>query len=289
MQIGAVFPQTEIGSDPGGIRAYAQAAAELGFAHLLAYDHVLGADPQVHEGWTGYYDISDPFHEPMALFGYLAAVCPLELVTGVLIAPQRQTALVAKQAAAVDVLSGGRLRLGLGLGWNHVEYQALGRAFENRGQRLDEQIELLRLLWTRPSVTFEGRFDTVRGAGIAPLPVQRPIPIWLGAVAPAALARVGRLADGWLPQVPPGPRLEQSWEIVSQAAKEAGRDPATVGIEGRLEWSVKDRATFERHVDKWRATTATHLSVNTMRAGLVGPDRHIEALQAAAEVLFDGH
>ena len=146
MKVGVVFPQTEIGADPASIRTYARGVEELGFSHLVAYDHVLGADPQVHRGWSGPYDVHTTFHEPMVLFGYLAAITSLELVTGILILPQRQTALVAKQAAEVDILSHGRLRLGIGLGWNPVEYEALGKRFSDRGRRVEEQVGLLRRL-----------------------------------------------------------------------------------------------------------------------------------------------
>jgi len=150
MQIGVVFPQTEIGADPAVIRAFAAGAEELGYAHLIAYDHVLGADPEGHPGWSGPYDVDTTFHEPFVLMGYLAAVTSLELVTSILILPQRQTALVAKQAAEVDLLTEGRLRLGVGLGWNPVEYEALGKDFTDRGRRMTEQVRLLRLLWTQP-------------------------------------------------------------------------------------------------------------------------------------------
>src|SRR6202045_2919815 len=154
MRIGVVFPQTELGGDPAAGRAYGQRVEELGFTHILAYDHVVGADPAVHQGWQGYYDIDSTFHEPMVLFGFLAAVTSLELVTGVIILPQRQTALVAKQAAEVDLLTAGRFRLGIGLGWNAVEYEALGERFSDRGRRLEEQVGLLRRLWTERAVTF---------------------------------------------------------------------------------------------------------------------------------------
>jgi probable F420-dependent oxidoreductase len=177
MRIGVVFPQTELGGDAGAVRAYAQRAEELGFTHLLAYDHVAGADPAVHAGWDGPYDVHTTFHEPMVLYGYLAAVTSMELVTGVIILPQRQTVLAAKQAAEVDLLTGGKFRLGVGIGWNRVEYQALGQDFSTRGQRLEEQITLLRRLWTERAVTFSGTFDQITGAGLAPLPVQRPIPV----------------------------------------------------------------------------------------------------------------
>src|SRR5882762_6608220 len=197
MRIGVIFPQTEIGGDVGAVRAYGQAVEALGYTHVVAYDHVVGADPTVHAGWGGPYDVFTTFHEPFVMFGYLAAITSLELVTGILILPQRQTALVAKQAAEVDLLTNGRLRLGVGIGWNAVEHEALGKDFTNRGVRMDEQITLLRRLWTEASVTHEGVHERVTGAGLAPLPVQRPIPIWIGASSKRAYERVGRLADGW--------------------------------------------------------------------------------------------
>src|SRR3954470_16171382 len=221
MQIGAVFPQTEIGPDAGAVRAYAVRVQELGFAHILAYDHVLGADPAVHSPWRGPYDVDTTFHEPFVLFGYLAAVTELELVTGIIILPQRQTALVAKQAAEVDLLTRGRFRLGVGLGWNAVEYEALGKDFSNRGRRSEEQVALLRRLWTEQTVTFDGEHEHVTGAGLAPLPMQRPIPIWFGGATPPAFRRAGRLGDGWFPMVPPGPRLDEARAIVDRAATES--------------------------------------------------------------------
>src|ERR1700736_5234579 len=189
MRIGVVFPQTELGGDPAVVRAYAQGVEELGFTHILAYDHVVGADPKVHRGWHGPYNIYSTFHEPFVMFGYLAAVTSLELVTGVIILPQRQAVLVAKQAAEVDLLAGGRFRLGVGLGWNAVEYEALGRSFSDRGRRSEEEVALLRRLWTERSVIHEGLSERVPGAGLAPLPIQRPIPIWFGAASEPALRR----------------------------------------------------------------------------------------------------
>jgi probable F420-dependent oxidoreductase len=284
MQIGVVFPQTEIGPDAGAVRAYGQRAEQLGFAHLLAYDHVLGADPAVHEGWDGPYDIRTTFHEPLVLFGYLAAITSLELVTGIIILPQRQTALVAKQAAEVDLLTGGRFRLGIGLGWNRVEYEALGKDFSTRGRRADEQVELLRRLWTEPVVTFRGDDEQVTGAGLAPMPVQRPIPLWFGAQSPAAYRRAGRLGDGWFPQVPPGPQLDAARAVVEQAATEAGRDPAAIGMEGRVSWKGDPGQLAERAAS-WRQAGASHLSVNTMGAGLATVDQHLGALEQAAAAL----
>ncbi|OAN37025.1 LLM class F420-dependent oxidoreductase [Mycolicibacterium iranicum] len=282
MRIGVVFPQTELGGDPGAVRSYGQRVEELGFAHLLAYDHVLGADPTVHSGWTGPYDIDTTFHEPLVMFGFLAAATTtLELVTGVIVLPQRQTALVAKQAAEVDLLSGGRLRFGVGLGWNAVEYEALREEFGNRGRRSEEQIALLRALWTQRTVTFHGRYHRVTGAGIAPPPVQRPIPLWIGAAVPPGYARAGRLADGWFPMHGPGPRLDEAKAVVDSAAREAGRDPDRIGMEGRVNWQGDlDRTAAD--IDAWASSGATHLSVNTMRAGLLSVDEHLAVLEGIA-------
>jgi len=282
MRIGVVFPQTELGGDAGAVRAYAQRAEELGFTHVLAYDHVVGADPAVHEGWDGPYDVHTTFHEPMVLYGYLAAVTTMELVTGIIILPQRQTALAAKQAAEVDLLTGGNFRFGVGIGWNRVEYEALGQDFTARGRRLEEQIALLRRLWTEQTVTFDGTFDRVTGAGLAPLPVQRPIPVWIGAQSPRAYRRAGRLADGWFPQMEPGPKLDEARRIVERAATEAGRDPASLGMEGRVSWQ-EDRDALAADMRKWRDAGATHLSVNTMGAGLKTVDDHLGALAGAAD------
>jgi len=285
MRIGVVFPQTELGGDVGAVRAYGEGVEALGFTHVLAYDHVIGADPEVHRGWAGPYDVRTTFHEPFVLFGYLAAATSVELVTGIIILPQRQTVLTAKQAAEVDLLTGGRFRLGVGLGWNPVEYEALGKDFSNRGERLDEQVTLMRRLWTEPSVTHNGAHETVTGAGLAPLPVQRPIPVWFGGVAERALRRVGRLADGWFPQVPPGERLEEARAIIRQAAVEAGRDPDALGIEGRVGWETGDVDRLVRQAGKWRDAGASHLGVNTMGAGLGSVDDHLAALAKAADSL----
>ena len=281
MQIGVVFPQTEIGGDVAAVRHYAQAVEQLGYQHLLVYDHVLGADRDVHAPWTGPYDVHTTFHEPFVLFGYLAAITSLELVTGVIILPQRQTALVAKQAAEVDLLTNGRFRLGIGVGWNHVEYDGLGQDFTTRGRRSGEQVELLRRLWTEHTVTATVDGERVIGAGIAPMPIQRPIPIWFGAQSPAAYRRTGRLADGWFPQLQPGPELDEARAIIEQAARDAGRDPSTLGMDGRISWRGSADEVITR-VDGWRAAGATHISINTMNAGLGSVDDHLAALSAVA-------
>jgi probable F420-dependent oxidoreductase len=281
MRIGVVFPQTELGSDPAALRAYAQRVEELGFTHILAYDHVVGADPTVHHGFQGPYDIDSTFHEPFVMLGYLAALTSLELVTGVIILPQRQTVLVAKQAAEVDVLADGRFRLGIGLGWNAVEYEALGESFTNRGRRSEEQVEVMRKLWTERSVTFNGRYHTVTAAGLAPLPTQRPIPVWFGAASDRAYERAGRLGDGWFPMVEPGPRLDHALEQVNRAAESAGRDPKSLGMEGRVSWT-DDRDKLAATIGAWKAAGASHVSVNTMKAGFATVDEHLAALEQVA-------
>jgi probable F420-dependent oxidoreductase len=236
----------------------------------------------VHQGWRGPYDIETTFHEPFVLFGYLAALTSLELVTGIVILPQRQTVLVAKQAAEVDLLTQGRFRFGVGIGWNPVEYEALGQDFSVRGARLTEQVTLLRQLWTERSVTFDGRFDKVTGAGLAPMPVQQPIPIWIGGTAEAALRRAGAIADGWFPQVPPGPRLEEALAWVREGAEGAGRDASALGMEGRVSWGPDGLDKAVDHLDRWRQAGATHVSVNTMGARFRSVDEHLDALAAIA-------
>jgi probable F420-dependent oxidoreductase len=258
---------------------------ELGFTHLLAYDHVVGADPAVHGPGPRPYDIRTTFHEPLVMYGFLAAITSIELVTGIIILPQRQTALVAKQAAEVDLLTGGNFRLGIGIGWNPVEYEALGKDFTNRGRRMSEQAVLLRRLWTEETVTFEGEYETVTGAGICPLPVQRPIPLWFGAQSRPAYVRIGQLADGWFPQVPPDERLDEARAVIEDAARAAGRDPAQLGMEGRVSWGQDDAEKFEPQVASWRSAGATHLSVNTMGQGFGAVDGHLAALTDAAGVL----
>jgi probable F420-dependent oxidoreductase len=241
---------------------------------VLIYDHVLGADPAIHTLWDRPYDVRTTFREPFVLFGYLAALTSLELVTGVIILPQRQTALVAKQAAEVDLLTGGRFRLGVGIGWNQV-------------RRSEEQIALLRRLFTEQSVTFEGADEQVVGAGISPLPVQRPIPIWIGGSSPRAYQRIGRLADGWFPQVAPGPALDEARGIVEQAARDAGRNPADIGLEGRVNYTG-DLDDALASIENWRAVGASHVTINTMGAGLSGVDNHLAVLRDVASSLTAG-
>ena len=286
VRLGAVFPQTEIGADPSNVRAFSQGVHELGFDHLMAYDHVLGADRDVHAHLTGPYRAEDMFHEIMVLFGYLAAIVPgLELVTGVVIAPQRQTALLAKQAVEIDVLTDGRFRFGLGIGWNDVEYEALGMDFSNRGRRFEEQIELMRRLWTEPVFDFQGRWHTVTAAGINPLPVHRPIPIWIGGSAERALRRAAVSADGLFPQRP----LEGGWastlEQMRAWAEEAGRDWSAFGIDQRISLASGDAGDWRAVAEEWVGLGATHLTLVSGGAGFSSPDEHLERLAAGREAL----
>ena len=286
MRLGAIFPQTEIGADPSAVKDFAQAAEDLGYDHILVFDHVLGADQTKRDSWDRPYNIDDMFHEPFVLFGYLAGITEkIEFTTGVLILGQRQTGLVAKQAAEVDVLTGGRLRLGIGIGWNDVEYEALGQNFSNRGRRSEEQIDLLRMLWTEESVNFEGRYHKVSDAGINPLPIQRPIPIWLGGGEDRVIQRIGKMADGWFPQFQPNSAGQEKIGIMREAAVNAGRDPKAIGIEGRVSLATDDQSDWEKIGASWDEVGATHFSINTMKAGLKGPDQHIEAIKRFKETV----
>jgi probable F420-dependent oxidoreductase len=283
MKIGVVFPQTEIGQDPAVIRDYAQAVESMGYTHILAFDSVIGANPDRPGGWDSPYTYRHAFHEPFVLFGFCAAVTRrIELVTGVLVLPQRQTALVAKQAAEVDVLSDGRLRLGIGVGWNPVEFEALGENIHDRGRRIEEQLEVMRLLWTRELVTYEGQWHRVPDAGIKPLPVQQPIPVWMGGESEPVLRRAARLADGWitLQTFRPGPAAQQTVDRLHRLVREAGRDPAAFGIEGRVALAQVTPEARAKEMAAWRAMRGiTHLCINTMGLGLPSSEEHVRTLE----------
>jgi len=288
MRVGVVFPQTEIGADPHYIKDYAQAAEDLGYSHILAYDHVIGANLASRPGWKPPYSHLDIFHEPLVLFGYLAGVTKkIEFVTGIIILPQRQTILVAKQAAALDVLSGGRVRFGIGIGWNPVEYEALGENFTNRGLRSEEQIAVLRKLWTQQTVTFEGRWHKIVDAGINPLPIQQPIPIWFGGGDERALRRLAKLGDGWFPLLPPDEKCRAAIEKIHAYAKEAGRDANAIGIEGRISYGQGSPDTWTQDLQAWKQLGATHASFNTMKAGLNSPFAHIEAIRQFSKIIAE--
>lgn len=286
MKIGVVYPQTEYGNDPIAIRDYAQAVESLGFTHILAYEHVLGANPDRPGGWTGVYNYRSPFIEPFVLFGFMAAYTQkIEFATGVVILPQRQTALVAKQAASLDVLSQGRFRLGIGLGWNLVEYTALNQDFHTRGRRIEEQVDLLRQLWTQPLVNFTGRWHSIPDAGINPLPVQRPIPIWFGGHADAAIRRIARMGDGWMLRTKSPAEASRGLELLQQYLEEFGREKSDIGIEARFSYGDGGSDFWQNTVRGWQTIGATHLSINTMDCGFQNPKDHLNALQRFAQEL----
>ncbi|MCH8089972.1 MAG: LLM class F420-dependent oxidoreductase [Chloroflexi bacterium] len=286
MRIGAVFPQTEIGADPGPIREFAEAVENLGFDGLMVYDHVIGADTEHHpELDDPFYDIDDCFHEILVLFGYLAAVTRrIRLITGIVILPQRQTVLVAKQAAEVDVLSGGRLTLGIGIGWNPVEFEALEEDFHNRGRRSEEQIDVMRALWTKKLVDYQGRWHHIRGAGLNPLPVQRPIPIWIGGDAYPVLERIGRIGDGWLPLMVPDKDAKEKVKAIHDSAREAGRDPSAIEIAVVPHLAGSNLNDIVDQIREWQALGATHFYLDTMRTGLGTVSEHIEAIKSFKKV-----
>ena len=279
MEFGAVLPTSEIGDDPAGVRDYAQAVEAMGCKHLLIYDHVLGADASVHRDLTGPYTKDDPFHEVFVTLGYIAAATErLELATAVLVLPQRQTALVAKQAAQLAVLSGNRFRLGVGSGWNPVEYEALGENFRNRGRRQEEQIELMRRLWAEEVVDFEGEFHKVTAAGISPRP-SRPIPVWFGGAAEPQLRRTARIGDGWFPISPPSSEAAAMTERLKGYLREAGRDAEGFPIEPQAQFRGGDPDRWRSHLERWAEIGATAISIATMNAGLDSPDAHIDAVR----------
>lgn len=290
MELGVVFPTTEIGRDPAVIQEFARTAENCGYSHLITYDQVIGANPD-RPDWEGPYDVSDPFHEPFVLFGYLAAATnKLRLVTGIIVLPQRQTALVAKQVAELDVLSEGRLTFGAGVGWDPVSFEAMGMDMSVRGPYMEEQIEVLRQLWERELVDFDGEFHTISDAGINPRPVQEPMPLWMGGEAEASLRRVARQADGWLPTGKwrhaenPVSELVPIRDYLYDRLHEEGRESHEFDVVGRValgsdrpdEWVERTRA--------WQEFGATHVAVDTMGMGLEGAD-HKEKIVEFQEVV----
>jgi probable F420-dependent oxidoreductase len=287
MQVGVVFPQTESGTDVGFIREYTQAAEELGYKHILAYDHVLGASLENRPDWSGPYSSTDVFHEPFVLFGFMAGISTnLEFVTGVIISPQRQTVLLAKQAASLDVLCQGKFRLGIGVGWNEIEYVGLNENFRNRGKREEEQIDLMRQLWTNETIDYHGEYHRIPEAGINPLPVQRPIPIWLGGRSEVAFRRAARLADGFMPQFPPDDEGIATIERIREYVREEGRNPDEFGMEARISLMDKSPDVWQQEFEGWKRLNASHISVNTMRMGLKSPADHIDMIRRFAELIY---
>jgi len=283
-EVGAVFPQGEAVTSPKDVRIFAEGLEGLGFDHVLVYDHVVGPDRARHPEWTSWFHHGVDFHEVFTLLSYLAATSHLGLVTCVLVVPQRQTALVAKQAAEVDWLSGGQLRLGVGIGWNELEYEALGAAFADRGRRLPEQIDVLRRMWAEESVDIESPHHRLRGVGLGPRPVQRPIPVWIGGDSEAAISRAGRLANGWFPMSLAGADAEAAVALLHASAAEAGRDPDVVGIEPRLAVRTGDGARVREEIAFWKDLGVSHLSFTTLRQGHETVADHLRALETAMDL-----
>ncbi|HEY6959227.1 MAG TPA: LLM class F420-dependent oxidoreductase [Candidatus Limnocylindria bacterium] len=279
MRVGVIFPQLESGTDPGAIREYAQAVEQLGYAHLVAYDHVLGADRSTRPEYRGAYDSTSLFHEVFVLLSFIAAwTTRLEVAPSVVVLPQRQTVLVAKQAASLDVLAQGRTRLGVGLGWNEVEFVGLNEAFGTRAKRYSEQIALMRLLFTDEVVSFSGKYHTVDRAGIKPLPVQRPIPIWMGGNAPDAVKRIARIGDGWFTFAQPDGDGPEKIAHFRELLRQNGRDPEAFPIEGRLVFAKRTPDEWVERALGFRDLRLSHLELNTMGAGYATLADHVEAL-----------
>jgi probable F420-dependent oxidoreductase len=286
MQVGVAFPRDGLKNDSAAMRDFAQAAESLGYTHISIGDHVIGR--------AGLQDTGRPIIDAFVLFSHLGAVTSrIRFVFGVMPVPQRQTVLVAKQAASVDVLTGGRLGLGFSVGWDELEYQALNENFHNRGRRMDEQIEVMRLLWTQPVVDFKGHYHTIDHAGINPLPIQRPIPIWIAGYAEAVLRRVARLADGWMPQAPPGFPPGAGPELVAPTlaklrgyVSEAGRNPADLELIGTLPMMNNTPDGWRRRLDGWHELAATHITVNAATDSEPTIEKYLQALRLFHEEIL---
>ncbi len=282
MDIGIIFPQMEIKTDRGGVKAFGQAAEALGYTHINSFDHVIGANLANRPDWKKPgFTIESEFHEPLVLFSFLAGVTEnLGFATAIMILPQRQTVLVAKQAATIDILCGGKFRLGIGTGWNQVEYTSLNENFKGRGKRSEEQIEVMRKLWSNEVVDYDGEWHRIPDAGLAPLPIQRPIPVWLGGGAnDLVMRRIARIADGWMPQWQPNDETLADLEKVHGMANEYGRDSSDIGLDGRLPLGALDRDSWAEQTQAWESAGATHMSIVTMNDGLTGADAHIRRLE----------
>lgn len=288
MHLGVPLPEQDIGVVAGPTRDFVQECEALGYEFVTVGDHVLGADTTNRPGWTGLYDRHVPWHDALVALGYLAGITKrMELFACVVVLPQRQTAVVAKQAAEVDILSEGRLRLGIGAGWNQVEFEALDQDFQTRGQRIEEQIAVLRALWTQEVVTFHGRWHHIVEAGLNPLPVQRPIPIWMGGGADPVLRRVGRLADGWFPDAV---NHGEAWvpgalQKVRRYAQEAGRNPADIRVHASVNIMTGTPESWLAAAEHWQGVGVTHLSVSTRRSGVAKVEDHLRALRLFRETV----
>ena len=280
IQLGVYFPTRDMPPDRALIRDWAQAAESFGYDYIEVSDHVLGADRAALPDFKGNYDLNDSFHETFVTLSFIAAVTEkVALSTGVLILPQRQAALVAKQAAQVDILCGGRLRLGVGVGWNPLEYEALGQDWKTRGRREAEQIELMNRLWTERAVSFEGEFHRYDHSGLNPLPIQRPIPIWLGGASDATLRRAAKYAQGWIPLSNPDEETRGRIATLHRYLREEGRDANAFGIECWIRIKNGGPDEWRTAVDQWRSLGVTHVTFYTSGQGFGPIDKQIEAMR----------
>jgi probable F420-dependent oxidoreductase len=264
MQIGTLLPLGDIGGEPATLREYAQGAEAIGYDFLEAPDHVVGVNAASRPGWDR-NSSADLFHDPFVLFGFLAGVSTkLGFATGVLILPQRQSVLVAKQAACLDVLCGGRFRLGIGVGWNEVEFTALNEDFHNRGRRSVEQIEVMQALWREPHVSFTGRWHRIEDAGINPLPRARKVPVWFGGHHQRTLERIARLGDGWMPNAyEPNDEALAVFDELRALTRQAGRDPAQIGLEIWVSMGSGSETDWAKETRFWKDAGASHLTLTT--------------------------
>ena len=275
MEIGAVFPHNEIGTDPQAIKDYAQGVEELGVTHLLIYDHVLGADRDRPGGFEGPYDKDVAFHEPFTTFAFIAAVTKkLDMITTVMILPQRQTVLVAKQAAELAILSNNRFKLGIGVGWNTVEYTGLNENFKNRGKRQEEQVELMRLLWESEVLEYKGDYHHIDKASINPRPSKR-VPIWFGGGAPQLIERCADLGDGWIPLMGPNEAARKTLTAIKEKRESKGLDWDNFGVQAQAQYAGGDAERWNKHAEKWRNLGASHLAIATHNAEPTNIEGHL--------------
>jgi probable F420-dependent oxidoreductase len=296
MQLGCSLPVGDIGTDPAVLRDYAQAAEGLGFTHLMAPDHVLGANPATYQGDRRVGTTANAYHDPFVLFGFLSG-CTQQIgfAVGVLILAQRQAVLVAKQAASLDVLCGGRFRLGIGVGWNEVEFVGLNENFHNRGRRSAEQVRVMQALWAEPHVIFDGEFHHIQDAGINPRPGSGRVPIWYGGHAEVTYRRCARYGDGFMPLAyPAGDAALAAFEKLRKLTREAGRDPAKMGIEVWVSPGTGDAQDWRREIQFWKGAGVTHLNASTTYASnnhkrIAGRSagEHLAALARYREAVVD--
>ena len=285
MQLGAVFPHNEIGTNPADIKAFAQGVEALGISHLLIYDHVLGADPDREGGFRGPYDKDVAFHEPLTTFAFIAGVTErLEMITTIMILPQRQTVLAAKQAAQVALLSNNRFKMGIGVGWNEVEYVGLNEEFRNRGKRQSEQVELMRRLWTEDSLDYHGEFHRIDKASINPRP-SKPIPVWFGGAAPVVLKRCAELGDGWVPLMGANSAAAEAISFLKAARAAADKNWEGFQIQAQAQYAGGTPERWQSHSDKWEALGATKIAIATHNAGQTNVDGHLRRIEEYLSVV----